>query len=134
MALSLSELQVFLKRVVHKITIPTLESPRRPIMSQSQPKPLPDTIRRAIAQAVVNPTQPINLVVKAHCNKQMTLTLVEGPFKYTLLRLHKKLHRTFYQVVAAAKRLLANLMAALTDPLSITPVALIPATCTPAPA
>src|SRR6185436_8744480 len=78
--------------------------------------------------SVVNPIKAINLVVKVHCNKQMTLTLVDGPFKHTLLRLHKRLHKTFYAIVAAARTLLQNLVSAMT-PVYVAPVALIPATC-----
>jgi hypothetical protein len=86
-------------------------------MSQPAPKPLPDSIRRAIAQAVGNCRGKIELTTRVHCNKQMTLTLWRGSVGGVVLRLHKRAHRTFYQIVAAAKRLLANLMAALADPL-----------------
>jgi hypothetical protein len=85
-------------------------------MPQSVPKPLPDSIRRAIAQAVGNCRGKIELTIKVHCNKQMTLTLWRGSVGGVVLRLHKRAHKVFYQVVAAAKRLLANLMAALADP------------------
>lgn len=100
-----------------------------------KPVCLPENVRRAIAHAALTASSrrdrivAIRLTVKVHHNKQMTLTLHEGPLAQVVLRLHKRLHKSFYSIVAQARALLEKLTMVYDAFPAIVkaPVALIPA-------